>query len=84
MVTDARRSQLLTVKETASRLGYHPRTVRRKIERGEIPAVQLGGKGSAVRVNERDLIKSGIVVDKVGVKHRRSSRTRLRRPCSRR
>jgi excisionase family DNA binding protein len=55
MLTNARRSQLLTVKETASRLGYHPRTVRRKIERGEIPAVQLGGKGSAVRVDERDL-----------------------------
>jgi excisionase family DNA binding protein len=55
MLTNANRSQLLTVKEAATRLGYHPATVRKKIERGEIPAVQLGGKGSAIRVPADEL-----------------------------
>ena len=55
MRNDTRRSELLTVKETASRLGYHPMTVRKKIAEGEIPAVQLGGKGSAIRVDQREL-----------------------------
>lgn len=55
MRSDAHRSALLTVKQTASRLGYHPMTVRKKIAEGEIPAVQLGGKGSAIRVDQHEL-----------------------------
>jgi len=53
-LTDTQR-RLLTVKETAARLGLHPMTVRSKIRRGDLPAVQLGGKGSAVRVAEHEL-----------------------------
>jgi len=45
----------LTVKEVARRLDLHPLTVRRKIAAGEIPALQLGGPGCAVRVFEDEL-----------------------------
>jgi excisionase family DNA binding protein len=45
----------LTVKETARRLGLHPLTVRRKIKAGELPALQLGGRGCAVRIFEDEL-----------------------------
>jgi excisionase family DNA binding protein len=55
MLTSADRRVLLTVKETAARLGLHPMTVRRKIERGEIPAVRLGHKGASIRIDEAEL-----------------------------
>jgi excisionase family DNA binding protein len=55
MLTQAHKGELLTVAETPARLGLHPMTVRKKIERGEIPALRLGGKGSAIRVDEREL-----------------------------
>jgi excisionase family DNA binding protein len=45
----------LTVNETARRLDLHEITVRRKIRAGEIPALQLGGPGCALRVMEADL-----------------------------
>jgi excisionase family DNA binding protein len=47
--------RLLTISETAERLKVSTVTVRRLIRRGELPAVQLGGKGSAVRVAEAEL-----------------------------
>jgi excisionase family DNA binding protein len=47
--------RLLTVQETAERLAVHEDTVRRRIARGEIPAVQLGGRGSSLRIDEREL-----------------------------
>ena len=50
MLTNAHTRELLTVKEVAARLGLHPMTVRRKIREGELRAMQLGGKGSSVRV----------------------------------
>src|SRR4051794_33268110 len=40
----------LAVKQVAHELGISPATVRRRIEAGELPAVQLGGPGSAVRI----------------------------------
>jgi excisionase family DNA binding protein len=46
---------LLTVKETAERLGISAQSVRRHIRYGRLPAVQLGGRGSAVRIDERAL-----------------------------
>jgi excisionase family DNA binding protein len=55
MLTNTHRRELLTVKETAARLGLHPMTIRRKIERGEIPAVQLGGPGTSIRIVEAEL-----------------------------
>lgn len=50
MLTTANRRSLLTVKEVASRLGLHPMTVRRMIADGRLPAVQLGGHGTSIRV----------------------------------
>jgi excisionase family DNA binding protein len=40
----------LTVAEVAAELACSEPTVRRRIRSGELPAVQLGGKGSALRV----------------------------------
>lgn len=40
----------LTVAEVAAELACSEPTVRRRIRGGELPAVQLGGPGSAVRV----------------------------------
>jgi excisionase family DNA binding protein len=45
----------LTVKETARVLGLHEITVRRKVAAGVIPALQLGGRGCALRVMEDEL-----------------------------
>jgi excisionase family DNA binding protein len=47
--------RFLTIRETARRLGVHEDTVCRRIANGEIPAVQLGGPGSAVRIDELEL-----------------------------
>lgn len=54
-LTHTNRRSLLTIKEAAATLGLHPQTVRTKIARGELPALQLGGPGSAVRIDEREL-----------------------------
>jgi excisionase family DNA binding protein len=43
----------LTIDEAAERLTR--RTVERKIERGVIPALQLGGRGTAIRIDEWEL-----------------------------
>ena len=53
-VIDVQR-RLLSVTEVAERLGVSRRTVPRKIATGEIPALQLGGKHSPIRVDEREL-----------------------------
>jgi excisionase family DNA binding protein len=42
--------QVWTVSEVADLLGVNHQTVRRKIAQGEIPAVQLGGRGSHIRI----------------------------------
>jgi excisionase family DNA binding protein len=55
MLTTAHTRSLLTVKEVASRLALHPQTVRTKIRRGELPAVQLGRKGTSIRVASDEL-----------------------------
>jgi excisionase family DNA binding protein len=49
------RPKWLSVKEVALRLGIHEQSVRRKIASGEIPALQLGGPGCALRVLEDEL-----------------------------
>ena len=51
---DAQR-RLLTIDQAAERLGLSRRTVEHKIASGEIPALQLGGKHSPIRVDEREL-----------------------------
>jgi excisionase family DNA binding protein len=40
----------ITVKQTAALLGVDEKTVRRKIARSEIPAIQLGGRRAPVRI----------------------------------
>jgi excisionase family DNA binding protein len=47
--------RLLTLDEVAARLGLKRRTVLSKIRRGQLPAYQLGGKGSAIRVDPAEL-----------------------------
>jgi excisionase family DNA binding protein len=47
--------RLLTVPEVAERVGLSERQVWRKIRAGVLPAVQLGGRGSAVRVPADEL-----------------------------
>jgi excisionase family DNA binding protein len=49
------RPRWLSVKEVALHLGIHEQSVRRKIAAGEIPTLQLGGRGCALRVLEDDL-----------------------------
>jgi excisionase family DNA binding protein len=47
--------RLLTVREVASALGVSEVTVRRRIDAGELGALQLGGKGTALRVPASEL-----------------------------
>lgn len=47
--------ELLTVADTAKRLNVSRRTVRRLIARGELRAVQLGGRGAPVRIDPDEL-----------------------------
>jgi excisionase family DNA binding protein len=56
MATEVSSPVLLTVRQTAKLLGLSERQVWRKLSRGEIPAVQLGGPGTAVRVDKAELI----------------------------
>lgn len=57
---DVQRS-LITIGQAAERLGLTRRTVERKIEQGVIPAFQLGGRGTAIRIDEHEL--GGFVPD---------------------
>jgi excisionase family DNA binding protein len=51
----AHRPDLMTVTEVAMELGVSADTVRRRIRSGELPAVQLGGKGCTLRVDRAEL-----------------------------
>jgi excisionase family DNA binding protein len=42
--------EFLTVAQAADLLGVNHQTVRRKIAESELPAVQLGGRGSHIRI----------------------------------
>src|SRR6266550_5449246 len=55
MIEDTREHELLSVKETAAKLRLHPQTVRRLISEGAIPAVQLAGRGTSIRVDAVEL-----------------------------
>jgi excisionase family DNA binding protein len=55
MQTIAKDKQLLTVREAADRLRVHPVTLRHWIAEGRVPAVQLGGPGTAVRIDPDEL-----------------------------
>jgi excisionase family DNA binding protein len=46
---------LLTVADAARLLGVSTKQVRRLIARGELPALRLGGPGSAIRIDPDEL-----------------------------
>jgi excisionase family DNA binding protein len=47
--------RLLRVADVAERLGVDPSTVYRLVQRGELPALQIGGRGHTVRIDENEL-----------------------------
>ena len=55
MSTAVQQRKLLTVHETAELLRVSDQTVRRLIARGTLPALQLDGKGSSLRIDPREL-----------------------------
>jgi excisionase family DNA binding protein len=54
MATVAHERRLLTIREVAARLNVSESTVRRLIDRNELPSLQLGGKRKAVRIDESE------------------------------
>ena len=42
--------EYLSIRDAARLLDVAPITIRRKIEAGELPATQLGGPGSSIRI----------------------------------
>jgi excisionase family DNA binding protein len=50
MSTAAPEREYLSIAAAADLLDVAPITIRRRIESGELPAVQLGGPGSAIRI----------------------------------
>lgn len=55
LTTSDHQREWLTVAEVAAELACSEPTVRRRIRAGELPAVQLGGPGSAVRIPRAEL-----------------------------
>ncbi len=54
-LTKTHTRRFLCLKEVAERLRVHPATARRMIADGRIPAIQLGGPGTSIRVDPADL-----------------------------
>jgi excisionase family DNA binding protein len=54
MTTVARERRLLTVREVATRLKVSESTVRRLINRDELPSLQLGRRRTAIRIDESE------------------------------
>jgi excisionase family DNA binding protein len=54
-MTSVAEHKWLTVRETAEQVRVSEVTIRRAIARGELPAVQLGGPGSSIRIDEAEL-----------------------------
>lgn len=53
---DPSQPRLLTIPEVAERLGLSTKSIRTKINQGQIPACRLGeGKHAPIRVDEREL-----------------------------
>jgi excisionase family DNA binding protein len=53
MTTLDQEPEYLSVAEVAMRLGVSAPTIRRKVAEGQLPAAQLGGPGSTIRVPSR-------------------------------
>jgi excisionase family DNA binding protein len=50
MISIMQEREYLSISEAALKLGVSAPTIRRKIATGELPAVQLGGPGSSIRI----------------------------------
>jgi excisionase family DNA binding protein len=44
------RPEYLSINQAAELLGVSPDTIRRRVDAGELPATQLGGPGSTIRI----------------------------------
>jgi excisionase family DNA binding protein len=55
MSTVVQQSDYLSIREAAAMVDVAPITIRRRIEAGVLPAAQLGGPGSAIRIPRRAL-----------------------------
>jgi excisionase family DNA binding protein len=55
MQSAERNDLLLTVEQVAARLQISKPTVYRLIANGQLPALQLAGPGSTLRISEREL-----------------------------
>jgi len=55
--TITKTSRMLRISEVAERLGLHPRTVLKRIHKGDLPATRLGGKWCTWLIDEEDLEK---------------------------
>lgn len=49
---------LATIQEVASVLGRSVKTIRRRVDKGQIPAIQEGGKGTELRFDLEDVIEA--------------------------
>jgi excisionase family DNA binding protein len=49
--------ELITVKEAAFMAGVTPMTIWRKVHSGEIPAIQLGGPHTSLRIVKDDYVE---------------------------
>jgi excisionase family DNA binding protein len=49
---------LATIQEVASVLGRSVKTIRRRVDKGQIPAIQEGGKGTELRFDLDDVIEA--------------------------
>jgi excisionase family DNA binding protein len=54
MTTAATPSRLLTIPEVAERLRVSRQTIYRAVASGRLPAVQLGGPGTPLRIDEAE------------------------------
>jgi excisionase family DNA binding protein len=55
MAIDVQDLNLLTVQETAALLRQSKRSIRRKVAAGDLPAIRLGGPGTPLRFDSREL-----------------------------
>jgi excisionase family DNA binding protein len=54
-VTTVERTRLLTILEAAEKCAVSVSTIKRRINEGQLPAYRVGGPGSPLRIDEREL-----------------------------
>jgi len=55
---EAERDRLLTVTQAAEEFGVHRATIFRLLDEGQLSRIQPGGPGHALRISERELLRS--------------------------